>query len=172
MNKDPVHPLSGRSVLELLPPYPSVLVTTRDNVLTVNQVAYFTFTPLRIGIGIARIRHSHGLISAEREFVVNVPDASLVEAVKVCGSASGRDGDKFVAAGLDREPSDRVAAVSLAQCRARIECRVTQEIPFEERTWFIGEVLAARRSPDHLGSASLTCDREFYRLPGEAVASR
>jgi flavin reductase (DIM6/NTAB) family NADH-FMN oxidoreductase RutF len=159
-------------VLDLLPPYPIVLVTTRDNVITVNQVAYFTFRPLRIGVAIAHVRHSYALLQEEREFVINVPDASLVDVVKLCGSRSGRAGDKFQAAGLTATPCSQVRAVSIAECGAQIECRVTQRIEFEHRDWFIGEVVAARKQETHLGSEALMCGRHHYLLPGDAVSPR
>jgi flavin reductase (DIM6/NTAB) family NADH-FMN oxidoreductase RutF len=170
MPKEPVPPQSSTDVLSLLPPYPVVLVTTRTNVITVGQLQYFTFRPLRIGIAIAHVRYTYGLLKEEGEFVINVPDASLIEAVKVCGRLSGRDGPKFEPAGLDPEPSDQVGAVSIVQCGAQIECRVEQEIPFEHRTWFIGQVVAARSRPDHKGAQALMCGRRDYRVPG-AVAS-
>jgi flavin reductase (DIM6/NTAB) family NADH-FMN oxidoreductase RutF len=159
-------------VLDLLPPYPIVLVTTRSNVITVNQVAYFTFRPLRIGVAIARVRHTYALLEDEGEFVINIPNASLVDAVKICGSRSGRDGDKFVAAGLDLEPSTQVQAASIVQCKAHIECRVERTIPFEHRTWFIGRVVAARKRADHTSMTALMCGRHDYSIPGHVVAPR
>ena len=172
MQKQAIPPGERNRVLEMLPPYPIVLVTTRTNIITVNQIAYFTFTPLRIGVGIAHIRHTYSLLKEEGEFVVNIPDASLVEAVKVCGRVSGRDGDKFEAAGLDREESEQVRAPGIRQCGAQIECRVVQKMPFEERTWFIGEVVAARKAEGHAGMDALMCGRQEYMLPGAVVAPR
>lgn len=168
----PVMPLRTGPVLELLPPFPIVLVTTQTNVLTIGQIEYFTFSPLRIGIGVARSRHSHGLLVNEGEFVVNVPDASLVEAVRLCGRISGRDHDKFEAAGLQPEPSIKVQAVSIAQCRAKIECRIERQIDFEDRTWFIAQVAAARKGEGFRGRDGLLCDRHGYLLAGREVASR
>ena len=164
--------LSPTSVLALLPPYPIVLVTTRSNVITINQIAYFAFRPLRIGIGIAHSRYTHKLLRAEREFVVNVPDPSLLDAVRVCGSLSGRDGDKFQAAGLEWEASTQVGAVRLAQCGAQIECRVDRVFPFEHRDWFIGEVVAAHKRTGHRGEEALMCGRHAYLIPGAEVAPR
>jgi flavin reductase (DIM6/NTAB) family NADH-FMN oxidoreductase RutF len=159
-------------VLDLLPPYPIVLVTTRSNAITVNQVAYFTFRPLRIGVAIAHVRHTYDLLKAEGEFVVNVPDASLIAAVKFCGSHSGRKGDKFQAAGVTPIPSSQVQAVSIAECSAQIECRVTRLLEFEHRDWFIGEVVAARKQGAHVGAEALMCGRRHYLLPGDVVEPR
>jgi len=159
-------------VLGMLPPYPIVLVTTRTNVITVNQVAYFTFSPLRIGIAVAHIRHTYGLLLDEQAFVINVPGAHLVEAVKQCGSLSGKDGDKFVRVGLTRILAAAVDAVRIAECGAFIECQVDQMLKFEHRTWFIGKVAAASMQPDHDGTTALMCGRRDYRVPGEIVAPR
>ena len=86
MPKEPIDPQQWGQVLQTLPPFPIVLVTTRTNAITIGQIEYFTFSPLRLGIAIAHQRHTYGLLKDECEFVVNVPDASLVEAVKICGS--------------------------------------------------------------------------------------
>jgi flavin reductase (DIM6/NTAB) family NADH-FMN oxidoreductase RutF len=165
-------PVNPQHVLSLLPPYPIVLVTTGANIITINQVAYFTFSPLRLGIGVAHTRHSYGLLKEERAFVVNVPGADLVATIKLCGSVSGRDGDKFVRAGLTRQASAVVAAPGVAECGAWIECRIEREIEFEERTWFVGPVVAARRQQGHQGMEALMCSREAYVLPGVVVAPR
>lgn len=167
-----VPPQSPTDVLDLLPPYPIVLVTTRSNVITVNQVAYLTFRPLRIGVGIAHVRHTYGLLKAEGEFVINVPDASLIAAVKLCGARSGREGDKFQAARLTPMPSSQVQSVSIAECGAQIECRVIRRIEFEHRDWFIGEVVAARKQEGHFSTEALMCGRHHYLIPGDIVSPR
>lgn len=165
-------PLQPGSVLALLPPYPIVLVSTRTNIITINQIEYFTFSPLRIGIAVAHARYTYPLLKEEREFVVNVPGAALVDEVKLCGSVSGRDGDKFERAGLTSQPLEGVGAVGIAECGAQIACRVEREIVFEHRTWFVGPVVVARKRMDHQGSEALMCGREAYRLPGELVSPR
>jgi flavin reductase (DIM6/NTAB) family NADH-FMN oxidoreductase RutF len=172
VSKESIAALSSTNVLGLLPPFPIVLVTTRTNAITVNQVATFTFRPLRIGVAIAHARYTYALLRAEREFVINIPDASLLDAVRICGSRSGRDGLKFGPAGLDPQPSVKVGAVSIAQCGAHIECRVVREVPFEHRDWFIGEVVAASRRADHSGTAALLCGRHGYSLAETPVGLR
>jgi flavin reductase (DIM6/NTAB) family NADH-FMN oxidoreductase RutF len=97
-----LEPENASTVRATLPSCAIVLVSTRDNVLTINQIARFTFAPLRIGIAGAHARHTHALLVEERAFVVNVPAASLVEAARTCGRVSGRDSDKFRATGLTR----------------------------------------------------------------------
>jgi flavin reductase (DIM6/NTAB) family NADH-FMN oxidoreductase RutF len=171
-DKAGISPESVRGVLELLPPFPIVLVTTRTNVITIGQISYFTFTPLRIGIAVAHSRHTFGLLRDEREFVVNVPDSSLVDAVKRCGAVSGRDGDKFQKVGLTPVASEAVSAVSIDECGASIECVVEKELEYEKRTWFVGTVAAARRRSDHRGADALLCGRTEYSVPGEPISPR
>ncbi len=172
MNTLHIEPLTTNAVLGTLPPFPIVLVSTRSNIITINQVAYFTFSPLRIGIGVAYSRYTHSLLKLEREFVINIPVSHHLDAIKICGSLSGRSVDKFQETGLTRAKSSQVKAVSIAECGAHIECQIEQEIDFEERTWFIGRVVAARKNSDHQGVHGLLCNREHYILPGEIVEKR
>lgn len=172
MPKTPITPLTGNNVLPLLPPFPLALITTRTNIITIGQLHYFTFKPLRLGIAVARVRYTYSLLQQEGEFVVNVPDPALVDAVKLCGSISGRNRDKFEAAGLDREESLQVQALSIRQCPAQIECRVEKKVEFEERTWFVGRVVAARVQEGFRGTQGLLCDRSHYALCGEEMAPR
>ena len=68
-----------------------------DNIITLGEVFNVSISdPVILGIAIAKPRYSHELISATREFVVNLPTSSMVETVDRCGSVSGRDVDKFV----------------------------------------------------------------------------
>ncbi len=159
-------------ILPLLPPFPIALVTTRTNIITIGQLHYFTFNPLRLGIAVAHTRHTYSLLQQEGEFVVNVPDAALVDAVKLCGSISGKNRDKFEAASLDKEKSLQVRALSIRQCPAQIECRVEREVEFEERTWFVGRVVAARVQEGFQTAQALLCDRNHYALCSEKVAPR
>lgn len=172
VKKEGISPVDTKQVLGLFPPFPIVLVTTQTNIITIGQVQYFTFSPLRIGIAVAHERHTYSLLKTEREFVVNVPDAEIIDAVKLCGDISGKNCDKFTVAGLTREQSHVVRAESVLECGANIECRVEREIVFENRTWFIGEVVAARSRPDHRAQQSLLCGRTDYAVPGENVARR
>ena len=172
MSKERIVPPRTRDILEVLPPFPIVLVTTRSNIITIGQIQYFTFSPLRIGIAVAHTRHTYSLLKQEHEFVVNVPDATLLNAVKVCGSVSGRNQNKFEAAGLSQEESIVVQAISIRECGAHIECRVDREVEFEKRTWFVSEVVAARKRSDHRGTDALLCGRTHYMVPGSVIASR
>ena len=137
-----------------------------------NQIAYLTFRPLRLGIAIAHTRFSYRLIRDEAEFTVNIPTAANLGVVQACGAMTGADGDKLTRAGARIEPATVVRSVCMADFAAHIECRVSRLIEFEERTWFVAGVVAARCKPGHNGGEALTCGRNEYRTPGIVIAAR
>ncbi|MFC1715045.1 flavin reductase family protein [Candidatus Poribacteria bacterium] len=152
--------------------FPVVLVTTRDNIITVALVHRFSYNPFMLGIGISHRRYSYQLIETEREFIVNIPTSEHLEQVKLCGRLSGRDTDKFHEAGFTKMAGKKVESSMIAECPVSIECKVVQEIKLEERTWFIGEVVAVHAEDGYDASESLLCDRRAYMLIGESIGQR
>lgn len=90
-------------------------------------------------------RFSHKLLTAQREFTLNVPTISpeTTKRVIVCGSLSGRDGvDKFAKAGFTAVPSRHVLPPVLGECPLNFECAVHSMQLLGTHTWVIGRVLA------------------------------
>ncbi|MBI5013924.1 MAG: flavin reductase family protein [Deltaproteobacteria bacterium] len=104
-------------------------------------------------------RHTWGLLNAHPEFTLNVLPAASRPALELCGSRSGRDLDKWVAAGLTAQPSEVVAVPRVAGARLAFECRALATLdvdpsrfldPSIEKLYaakdyhrvFLGEVLA------------------------------
>ena len=79
-------------------------------------------------IAVAPPRYSWRFLEDMPEFVIAVPDDSLQEAVDLCGTKSGRDMDKFRAAGLTPVPSVHVKPPSLQECPINIECRAYTKV--------------------------------------------
>lgn len=77
-----------------------------------------------ITIAVSPPRYSWQFLERGEDFVLAVPDDTLADAVRLCGVRSGRDMDKFAAAGLRAVPSVQVRAPSIAQCPVNIECRI------------------------------------------------
>ena len=82
----------------------------KRNIITVGMFAFFSGKPTLVGIGIAPSRYSFDLIRKSGEYVVNVVDEKLMEAVRTCGEKSGRDLDKFELAKLTAEKGAKVSA--------------------------------------------------------------
>ena len=111
-------------------------------------------------IAVCPPRYSFRFLEETGEFVLAVPGDDLRQAVDLCGIKSGKDLDKFDAAGLTRVPSQHVAAPSIAECLFNVECRTYTKVspphllltprhrerPVEEQhTIYFAEVLGTYR---------------------------
>ncbi len=105
-------------------------------------------------------RHTFALLDREGEFTLNFLPERHRAALNVCGTASGRDTDKWSAAGLHPAAAETVAAPRVAEAELAFECRVVATVDLDparfldpaahrlypERDYhrvFLGEVLAA-----------------------------
>jgi len=140
----------------------------KDNIITLAMCHVFSFRPPYLGVGIAPKRFSHVLFKESKDFAVNVPDRKMLKAVEICGSKSGRKVDKFEAAGLTREKAQRISSPLIAECPVNIECVKVKEVDAGDHTWFIGEIVAARKDPGYRTSDMLLYWGE-YRVIGELV---
>lgn len=143
----------------------------KDNVITLALCHAFSFSPPLLGVGIAPERFSLGLFKGSKDFAINIPDASILRAVKICGAKSGRDVDKFEAAGLTKEKAEAVTAPLIEECPVNMECVKTHEIETGDHVWFIGKIVAARRREDYDPKKMLLYWGE-YRTIGEQVKGK
>jgi flavin reductase (DIM6/NTAB) family NADH-FMN oxidoreductase RutF len=105
-------------------------------------------------------RHTFGLLNKDPEFTLNVLPASMKSALDLCGTHSGRELDKWKAAGIRPEPSERVAVPRVKGAELSLECRVIATFAVDPARFldrsieelypqkdyhraFVGEVLAA-----------------------------
>ena len=130
-------------------PTPAALITSVDeqgtpNVITLGEVFNVSIRkPVIVGIAIRPATFSHGLISATREYVVNLPPSRLAARVDACGSSSGRSGiDKLAAYGLTPIPADEVRPPLIEECPVNLECRVVGIQTIGDHDLFLGEVVA------------------------------
>jgi flavin reductase (DIM6/NTAB) family NADH-FMN oxidoreductase RutF len=131
---------------------PVVLVSTafrgRRNVMAASWVMPLDFDPPKVIAVIDGGGYTRELIDAAGEFALNVPFRRIADKVFAAGSVSGRDGDKFVHAGLSTFPAERIGAPLVHDCAAWLECRVIPEPHNQQRyDLFIAEVLAAWADP-------------------------
>lgn len=109
-------------------------------------------------------RHTFGLLCGHAEFTLNVLPPGMRAALDLCGTRSGRDTDKWEAAGLLPEPSEAVAVPRVGGAEFALECRLLHTLDLDPSRFldpeieslypqrdyhrlFIGEVLAAWASP-------------------------
>ena len=150
--------MNKRSIKPFRPvhPSPAALITSisedgRPNIITLGEVFNVSIrSPVIVGIAIAKPRYSHELITATREYVVNLPTAAMVEAVDLCGTISGRDVDKFAEFGLTPVPAEKVRPPLIAECPVSIECRVIGIQEIGDHDLFLGEAVAEHVAEDAL----------------------
>lgn len=142
--------MSKRKIPGMRPVYPTpaALITSVDdagkpNIITLGEVFNVSLRrPPIVGLAIRKATYSHGLISAHREFTVNMPTTDLLWATDYCGSTSGRNIDKFAASGLTPIPAETVAPPLIGECPVNMECRVISIQEVGDHDLFLGEVLA------------------------------
>jgi flavin reductase (DIM6/NTAB) family NADH-FMN oxidoreductase RutF len=123
-----------------------ILVTSahqdKRNIVTLAWHMPFSHQPPLVAIAVAKKHFSSDLIRQEKEFVVNVPDITLLEKIIYCGSHSGRDGDKFQATGLTTKSAERLKTVPhISECIGHIECRLQETLEKGDHYIFVGEPL-------------------------------
>jgi len=137
-------------------PIPAVLVTCgptdRPNIITLAWVGTVCSDPPMVGISIRPSRYSHGLVKQYGEFAVNLPTTDLARVTDYCGVVSGREVDKFSAAGLTPVPAKVISTVIIAECPVNIECKVTQTLSLGTHDLFLGQVVSVQADEDILGS--------------------
>lgn len=140
-------------------PLPAVLVSCQHegpaNIITLAWTGVVCSDPAMVGIAIRPQRYSHGIIKESGEFVVNIPTASQVEWVDLCGGLSGREVDKFARCGFTPVPGQLVKAPLIAECPVNLECKVSQILPLGSHDLFLGEILTVHHAEEY------TVDQRF-----------
>lgn len=70
-------------------------------------------------------RHTKSLVDKNGEFTINIPYGEVnKEILRVCGTRSGRDIDKFAALGLTAVEGETVSVPAIAELPLTLECKV------------------------------------------------
>ena len=115
--------------LEMMAKHGLLLTSTgaeaRPNVMTIGWGCVGTIWARPVFIVLVRpSRFTFGNIEAAGQFVVAVPGDDMNETCLYCGTASGRDADKFAERGLTPVEAETVAAPLIEQCVRHYECTV------------------------------------------------
>lgn len=163
----------------MLYPLPAVIVscgayadgdTSRSNLITIGWTGTACSDPPMTYVSIRKERYSHDIVDAQGEFVINLVSEDLARACDFCGVASGRDTDKWQAAGLTPLPASRVSAPLIAESPVSLECKVTQKLELGSHDMFLAEIVAvdvARDLLDEKGRFRLEDARLISYLHGQ-----
>lgn len=104
-----------------------------DNTMTIGwgAVSYMWRKPVFIAM-VRYSRYTYDLLEKADAFTISVPlNVDLKEALKICGTSSGRDGDKWKKAGLTKLPASKVIAPLVAECDFHYECKIIGKMPMQ-----------------------------------------
>ncbi|MBN2477717.1 flavin reductase family protein [Candidatus Micrarchaeota archaeon] len=136
----------------LLYPMRVCLITSKsgekDNLMSASWVFPLSMDPPLFGVSISSKRFSHSTIKEGKDFVIAIPEEWMVDAVKICGTKSGRDTDKFSESGLTKENSAEVKAPSIKECPVNIECILENEIVLGDHSVFVGRAVNVTKKKD------------------------
>ena len=117
-----------------------------ENVMACEWTSNISYRPLRILSVINKNSYTHELISASREFGVNLCSDEQVGLSVFAGNAHGREVDKLsdpVFAGRIYQ-GKRIGARMLRGCLLNLECEVEKALDLDTHTGFVGRAVAGR----------------------------
>ena len=145
----------------LLSPVPAALVTVgtqeRANVLTVAWCGIVCSQPPMTYISVRPQRHSHGILTEEREFVIHLTNRALVRATDYCGVFTGAKVNKFEKCNLTRIPSTEVAPPTIEEAPLALECRVRRVEPLGTHDMFLADIVAVTVREELLDETGKLC---------------
>lgn len=143
----------------MIPPVPAILLSVNGlekNPAEITVVWTFVINgkPPQIGISVEDAHAALPLIKEHKEFVLNVPTVSMVEAFDKIDMNSSKLGDKFKLSGLTQEKAQTVNAPTIKESPIQVECKIIHELRVPPiRTVFIAEVKATTVLPNVCDSA-------------------
>ena len=138
-------------------PTPVWLVGTYDkdgkpNIATVAWGGICSSDPPSVTVSLRKARHSYDAILERKAFTINVASEKFAREADYAGIASGRNADKFRAAGLTPVRSELVDAPYIAEFPLIFECRLLRTVDDGAHTQFIGEIIDVKAEEDVLDS--------------------
>lgn len=144
----------------LAQPSPVWLVGSYDqagqpNLATIAWGGICCSKPPCVAISLRPATYSHDSILQRGAFTVNIATEPFARQADFCGMASGRDGDKFAAAGLTAVKSELIDAPYVEEFPLIVECRLQQTVEVGGHTQFIGEIVDVKADPAVLSESGV-----------------
>ncbi len=143
-------------------PAPTVLVSCgelgkNENIITIAWTGVVNSDPPMTYVSVRKSRYSHGLISENKEFVINLINTSLLFETDGCGVCSGRDEDKFKKYNFTPMKAEKVKSPLIAECPVHLECVVKHVLELGSHDMFIAEIVAVTGDEGLLGENNELC---------------
>jgi flavin reductase (DIM6/NTAB) family NADH-FMN oxidoreductase RutF len=137
----------------MIPPVPAMLLTVNGLPGDPDEISVvWSFVicgkPPQVGISPGDEHLAQRLVDRHREFVLNVPVASMAEAFDKVDFSSTRAADKFALTGWTRGRASKVKAPTIEEAPIQVECRVFEAVRARpSRRVFLADVLATSVAP-------------------------
>jgi len=144
----------------LIYPTPAWLVGSYDeqgrhNVMTVAWGGICCSQPPCVAVSLRKATYTYGNLMKRRAFTVSVPSQAHVKETDYFGLTSGRDTDKFAAAGYTPVRSDLVDAPYVQEFPLILECSVVEVFELGLHTQFVGQILDVKADEEVLDAAGI-----------------
>jgi len=130
-------------IYRLLYPMRVVLITAnnegKENIMPAAWCYPLSAEPPIFGVAIAKKRFTYELIHKSKYYAINLASPEMKDGVKICGSKSGREIDKFALSGWKKEDGKKV--VLIAESPTSIECEVIDEYEIGDHVIFVGKAI-------------------------------
>lgn len=126
-----------------------VVMVTSGNMKKANIMTFSWQTPVNLSkpplvvLVINHVRYSYKLIKKNRELVINIPGAELLEQVHFVGGPTGKNRDKIRESGLTPVPAKFVAPPLIKECPGNLECRVVKIFKMDTHDLLVCKILRA-----------------------------
>ena len=127
-------------------PTPVFVVGTYDtngnpNVMTAAWGGICCSNPPCVTVSLRKARYTYGNIMEQRAYTISIPSQNYVKEADYFGIVSGKNTDKFAAAGLTPVRSDLVNAPYVKEFPMVLECMLLHTFNIGSHTQFIGEII-------------------------------
>jgi len=113
----------------------------RPNAMTAAWGGICCSQPPCLAVSLRKATYTYGNIVARKAFTINVPSEAYARQADYFGMVSGKNVDKFAAAGLTPIRSSIVDAPYIEEFPLVVECRLLHSIEIGLHTQFVGEIL-------------------------------
>ncbi len=142
----------------ILLPAPVMVVGTynaagRPNLMTASWGGICSSDPPSVAVSVRPGRHTHANIVETGAFTVNIPAVRHARQADMAGLLSGKDADKFAAAGLTPLRGEHVNAPYVDEFPLALECLVRHTHALGVHTQFVGEILEVHADESVLDAA-------------------
>ncbi len=125
----------------------------RPNAMTVAWGGICCSQPPCVAISLRKATYTYRNLMNQKAFTISVPSEDYVSQADYFGLVSGKNGDKFAAAGLTIARSDLVNAPYIKEFPLIVECQIIHTVEIGLHTQFIGKILDVKADADVLNDA-------------------